>query len=891
MQNRRFPQLERGSNAVYLLLICPRTRVPSRVLYAKPPTGGALQESKKTPASEHPLAGRTSIRPQIPLPIMGMAHQTEPQSGNTPSTMREMREKIREEGIVQGFLIQELKAATIHDGVQATSSLQPAAGPDRLPTDAALPITAKGGLLRFSQTSPLQGPQLAPGLLSSRQPTQCTPQTGLDGTVCETDTAHLPAPPKAEGVTSAVNDGRPVTSTQEGRSRDAQSEAPRHEDDTHKGKPSKSSETPFDSSIPQAGLGDGTNPTVPTMQTDQDMPDADISCNQQTGDQANGDNAADSETESAESQHIPMSFQIPPETLESALSAPPQSLESYYSQSLYRGPEDQLLTIHYCKTKEIAETAARHFLKEKVLGFDIEWKPWGAAEGDIKANASLIQVASEDRIALFHIALFQGKTPEDLMPSNLRAVIESPDILKVGVAIKGDFNRLSKYLGVKPQGVYEVSRLYNLVEFYEKERSKCGSRKLVRLAIQVQQHLQLPLYKGEVRQSDWSKALNREQIAYAATDAYASLRIYDVLEEKRKKLKPIPARPDVCDYDDAPRPSRPRAARKKAEAKESSEPPVAAEEKEVAEEESEYETAAEDLMDVQELEKSSYSESSDRMDIDKDPDADYVPTDEGTGQVHLQQDKPLTRQARRLGRLNLPASRESYVTYPTLPVLSSSEESDIEVAPIAAAAATTKAATLTKPSPAKKLAKTDETRPTSVPALTPKPRKSTDTNAKPPATTTSAPTPSMNLPAPLPVLETTRETTSATATATPTTAPDDTSKSPEYLTATTWAQSYLYDTIPPPSATPSPSRIRATLPHLRTYHLWHHQQLPVSEIARHLRDPPLAETTVCGYILQAISLERLPYRTEDLSGVLRGVPVSVRMGRWRGFVQKVGGVE
>jgi hypothetical protein len=115
-------------------------------------------------------------------------------------------------------------------------------------------------------------------------------------------------------------------------------------------------------------------------------------------------------------------------------------------------------------------------------------------------------------------------------------------------------------------------------------------------------------------------------------------------------------------------------------------------------------------------------------------------------------------------------------------------------------------------------------------------------------------------------------------------------KSPEYLLADSWAQSYLFDSIPPPSATAAPSRIRASIPHLRAYHLWHHQNLSLDAIARHLRNPPLAESTVCSYILQAISFEKLEYGREDVKVVLRALPLSVRMGRWWWFVEKVGGV-
>jgi hypothetical protein len=318
-----------------------------------------------------------------------------------------------------------------------------------------------------------------------------------------------------------------------------------------------------------------------------------------------------------------LSYQIPEEKLRAAMLAPPKTRASYWSAKLYEGPEGEAIHTHYCRSMEVAERVAQYFLKEKVVGFDIEWKPWGSPTS-IKHNASLIQLACEDRIALFHIALFSGTEVEQLMPPSLKAVLESPDICKVGVAIKGDFKRLEKYLGIQAQGVFELSRLHNLVEWYEVDPSKV-SKKLVGLAAQVLQHLQLPLYKGEplenapetkssVRESNWSLPLDLQQIHYAAADAYAGFRLYHVLEWKRTRLRPTPPPIALCDYDNnkpTPKPSKLRILRKTVKAttksKDVGKPDVdpavdVVEEGEEAEEEVGYETAPDELIDSHELE-------------------------------------------------------------------------------------------------------------------------------------------------------------------------------------------------------------------------------------------------------------------------------------------------
>jgi hypothetical protein len=110
---------------------------------------------------------------------------------------------------------------------------------------------------------------------------------------------------------------------------------------------------------------------------------------------------------------------------------------------------------------------------------------------------------------------------------------------------------------------------------------------------------------------------------------------------------------------------------------------------------------------------------------------------------------------------------------------------------------------------------------------------------------------------------------------------------PEYDLATRWAHSYLSLTIPSPTS-PAPSHIRATIPHLRAYNMWHHQSLSLSEIARHLRDPPLSESTVGSYVLQAITLEKMDYDGEAVRGLLMGMPEALRKGKWRRLSEKVG---
>jgi hypothetical protein len=216
--------------------------------------------------------------------------------------------------------------------------------------------------------------------------------------------------------------------------------------------------------------------------------------------------------EDGKEAHTPLSFQIPDEILAKAIAETPGTKDSYWSHKLYRGPNDQEVRVHYCKSKHTTERVAKYFANEEVLGFDIEWKSEANRNSGIKKNVALIQIASEDRIALFHVALYPGDTVEALVAPTLKAIMEDPGISKVGVAIKADCTRLRNYLQIDPKGILELSHLFKLVKHSTLGDTEKINKKLVSLATQVEEHLPLPIFKGEVRGSDWSQPLSMDQI-------------------------------------------------------------------------------------------------------------------------------------------------------------------------------------------------------------------------------------------------------------------------------------------------------------------------------------------------------------------------------------------
>ena len=250
-----------------------------------------------------------------------------------------------------------------------------------------------------------------------------------------------------------------------------------------------------------------------------------------------------------QSHHIPLSYQIPERKLKEAMLASRSTASAYWKYSLYQNRIGERVKVHYCKSKETTERIVQLFLDKKVIGFDIEWKPNAQYSDGIRKNVSLIQLASEERIALFHIAIFsQGDTLADLLAPTLKLILEDPKISKVGVSIKSDCTRLQRSMGIKARGIFELSHLYKLIKYSASDVKKID-KKPVALARQVEEHLQLPLWKGDVRMSDWSLPLNYEQTQYAASDSYAGLQLYDVMEGKRKALESAPPRPEHAELD------------------------------------------------------------------------------------------------------------------------------------------------------------------------------------------------------------------------------------------------------------------------------------------------------------------------------------------------------
>ncbi len=166
----------------------------------------------------------------------------------------------------------------------------------------------------------------------------------------------------------------------------------------------------------------------------------------------------------------------------------------------WEGPIEILNTI------EEMEQAAELLKGETHLGFDTETRP-SFKKGEYHPPA-LIQLCTADCAYLFRIS--KTKTLKPLLP-----ILESPNILKTGVAIKDDVKELRAMEAFEAAGFIEIADITQKLGY-----SNRGLRTLAGL-----------LLNGRISKaaqvSNWARQeLDDKQIRYAATDAWISRELY-----------------------------------------------------------------------------------------------------------------------------------------------------------------------------------------------------------------------------------------------------------------------------------------------------------------------------------------------------------------------------
>lgn len=169
----------------------------------------------------------------------------------------------------------------------------------------------------------------------------------------------------------------------------------------------------------------------------------------------------------------------------------------------------KMTEVRMVKTERDAAEALAALLASDTLGFDTESKPT-FAKGELSTGPHLVQLATDDAAYLFQI----GASPSVEV---LRAVLESPAILKVGFGLTDDVRRLRSKLGIDTANVLDLSTALR-----RGERNTLGAKTAV--ARFFGQRLQK---SKKITTTNWSlPRLTEKQILYAADDAHVALRVY-----------------------------------------------------------------------------------------------------------------------------------------------------------------------------------------------------------------------------------------------------------------------------------------------------------------------------------------------------------------------------
>jgi hypothetical protein len=203
-----------------------------------------------------------------------------------------------------------------------------------------------------------------------------------------------------------------------------------------------------------------------------------------------------------------------------------------------------LADVRLVRSRQDADGALAALLASDAIGFDTESKPT-FQKGEQSTGPHLVQLATDQHAYLFQIGARPIHAPApsgsgDAVPSAipgiavLRAVLESPAILKVGFGLGDDLRRLRAKLGIETRNVLDLSTALR-----RGERNALGAKTAV--ARFFGKRLQK---SRKITTTNWAlPRLSDKQILYAADDAHVALRIYR--HWRANPPPPLPPKPVV----------------------------------------------------------------------------------------------------------------------------------------------------------------------------------------------------------------------------------------------------------------------------------------------------------------------------------------------------------
>lgn len=169
-----------------------------------------------------------------------------------------------------------------------------------------------------------------------------------------------------------------------------------------------------------------------------------------------------------------------------------------------------LAEITLVDTPALAAEAQAALLATDAIGFDTESKPT-FLKGEVSTGPHLVQLATDDHAWLFPVS-------KEVDRESLRAILEAPHVLKIGMGLGNDRSALNARLGIT------LTSALDLGEALRGPWHKGTVGAKVAVAHFFGQRL---IKSKKIGTSNWANTrLNERQLLYAANDAHVALRLY-----------------------------------------------------------------------------------------------------------------------------------------------------------------------------------------------------------------------------------------------------------------------------------------------------------------------------------------------------------------------------
>ncbi|TFY58841.1 hypothetical protein EVG20_g8004 [Dentipellis fragilis] len=194
------------------------------------------------------------------------------------------------------------------------------------------------------------------------------------------------------------------------------------------------------------------------------------------------------------------------------------------------------------------------------VGFDLEWRVI-MRRGPMIERRTALRDEEWDILAPPNEAASADTWSE--FPQKVKELIESPTVVKMGANIRNDGMKLYRDFGILASNLVELGGVARQADERFEDAYK---RSIVSLAKVVAFYLHRALEKGPVRISNWEEELSREQMEYAANDAYCALMVYKrclaLARDSKRTLIPAEYTSDLYREMNPPSPSPPASPAK-----------------------------------------------------------------------------------------------------------------------------------------------------------------------------------------------------------------------------------------------------------------------------------------------------------------------------------------